>query len=130
MRLVNAFKTFVNTLLLPLFKANESINNEWIYFSNYLDQNATNPSVFDVYLDVLQKSGPQTFTVNKSNSYQQSSDKIKTTSGFYNNKLDNSSDNAYVDSGFQLNKTVGSNERSKITAAMFPTKSLTPYNSN
>lgn len=63
-RLTQLFKTFVNTVLLPLFKANEPIASEWNYFSNMISQDSLDMNMLEVYIDVLVKSGPQTFHTN------------------------------------------------------------------
>lgn len=86
-----------------------------------LDLNA-----FDIYINILQKSGPQTFLSSQTNSFKLDQQIIRTTSGFYINNFDNKSDHQYSDSGFNLNKTVGNTDRHRITA-MFPVKSLGSY---
>jgi hypothetical protein len=92
-----------------------------------LSQDTLDLNMFDVYMDVLVKSGPQTFITNKNtSSFKHIEEKMKTNSGFYPSKLDNNTDQLYIDTGFQLNKTVGGNERGRL-AAMFPVKSLSPY---
>ena len=72
-----------------------------------ISQDSLDMNMLEVYIDVLVKSGPQTFITNNNAPLKPEEDKTKTNSGFHTNKVDNNSDLQYIDTGFQLNKTVG-----------------------
>lgn len=97
-RLINIFRTFVNTVLLPTFKTNEPVSQEWNYFSTIISSDVIDYKMLDVYIDVLVQSGPQTFYRNNGNALNQKinnnlfkldMDRSKTNSMLYPQKIEN-----------------------------------------